>query len=465
MRRIILIVLLLFFVFFAAAGVPAQDGMAGPSEAEIKKIIKKKVDKYDVGFGIVVGIVNEKERKIISYGTLRKGGKEVDRKTVFELGSVTKTFTGILLADMVERRMLNLDDPIEKFLPQSVKVPQRNGRKITLLDLAAHTSGLPGNPRNPARKDNKPGYVGYTEQKLYDYLSNYTLTRDIGSKWEYSNMGMGLLGHILSRKAGKSYDELVIESICRPLGMDSTRRELSAGLRARRAVGVYLDGQESKGWQMPTVFAGAGGFRSTAEDMLKYLAGNMGLVKSPVLTAMQKSHIGRKRIKGDAIKNGLAWMVIRTDDLNLLLHTGGTGANSSFIGFDPVKKTGVVVLTNSNCVIEDIGLYALTGKFEILKLGEYKEPEMVQVDPAVYDAYVGKYQTTPSFFLTFTTENGRFFVQGTGQPRFELFPQSESKFFLKAVRGTITFVKDDEGKVIHAVIHSSEGEEISKKID
>jgi len=455
-------ILLLGFLSYASAEVPDQ---AKPIETKIESIIKERVDKYHKNFGIVVGIVGENGSRIISYGKLGKGSpREVDGNTLFELGSITKTFTAILLADMLERGELSLDDPIDKFLPQSVKTPVRNGKKISLLDLATHTSGLPDTPDNSKSQDNKPGYEGYTEQQLYDFLSHYTLTRDIGSKFEYSNMGMGLLGHILSRKAGRPYDELVIERICAPLEMNSTRRELSAGLRERQAVGHYLDGQKSKGWQMPPVFAGAGGLRSTANDMLKYLAANMGLIKSPLGTAFRKSHEEKRSIKGDTFKIGLAWLIIQNEGLKIILHEGGTEANSSFVGFDPQKNIGVVVLSNSNIAVTDIGLYALTGKLDLFQLGDYTEPELVPMDPAVYDAYVGTYQTTPNFFIIVTRENGQLFAQGTGQPRFELFPQSENTFFLKAIKATISFIRDDRGKIIQAIIHTPSGDEVSTKI-
>jgi D-alanyl-D-alanine-carboxypeptidase/D-alanyl-D-alanine-endopeptidase len=462
MRRMMCMLLLLGLGSFITAEVPGQED---PVEAKIRSIIKERVDKYHRNFGIVVGIVSKKGNQIFSYGKMGKGStQDVDGDTVFELGSVTKTFTATLLADMVERGELSLDDPIDQFLPGSVKVPIRNGKKITLIDLATHTSGLPGTPENSKSRDNRPGFVGYTEQQLYDFLSRYTLTRDIGSKYEYSNMGMGLLGHILSLKTGRPFDELVRERICAPLKMDSTARELSPELQKRKAEGIYLDGQKSQGWRMPPVFAGAGGLRSTANDMLKFLAANLGLIKSPLGPAFGKTHEGIRDIRGEPLKVGLAWLVFTKENLKIILHTGGTEANSSFVGLDPGKKVGVVVLSNSNLWIPDIGYVALTGKLDSIQLLDYQEPEVLSVDPAVLQAYVGTYQTAPTFFIKVTIENGRLFAQGTGQPRFELFPKSGNTFFLKAIRATITFVKDRQGKVIKAIIHTIEGDEVSKKI-
>ena len=435
-------------------------------ESRIREVVKERVDKYGKTFGMVVGIINENGSKIISYGKLSKDGPEVDGETVFELCSVTKVFTAILLADMVERGEVGLNDPIDKYLPKSVKVPTRNGEKITLLHLATHTSGLPSTPQIPSPRDDKPGYVDFSVDQLYDFLSNYTLTGEIGSKYQYSNLGMGLLGHILSLRAGKPYRTLIIERICQPLGMESSRFELSAALQSRLAQGQYLDGQVAHKHQIPSLLSGAGGLRSTANDMLKFLGANIGLLKSPLYTAMQKTHAGQKSIKDDELKSGLAWFVIREkeNDLHILVHGGERPGYRSFIGFDPQKKAGVVVLTNSAQIIMDIGFFALTNQLKVFKLGEFTIPEAVHVDPAVYDDYVGQYQVTPTFIITITKENNRLLGQGTAQPRFELFPESETKFFLKAVQAKITFVKDSKGNVIKLIVRSADGEEVGIKI-
>ena len=172
----------------------------------------------------MVGIVDENGSSIVSCGKMDNGtDQEVNGDTLFEIGSVTKTFTGLLLQDMVERGQMKLDDPVAKYLPTTVKMPTRNGKEITLLQLATHTSGLPCMPDyiDPKRADDQD--ADFTVEKLYAFLSGYQLTRDPGAKWEYSNLGMGLLGHVIALKAGTDYESLVVERICRPLKMDSTR--------------------------------------------------------------------------------------------------------------------------------------------------------------------------------------------------------------------------------------------------
>ena len=194
------------------------------------------VEKRDVG--MVIGLVDEHGTRIVSCGKLDNGtDQEVNGDTVFEIGSVTKTFTALLLQDMVERGQMKLDDPVAKYLPKSVRVPIRNGKEITLLQLATHTSGLPTTSVTwtPRRAENPR--AEYTIERMYDFISGYQLTRDPGTKYEYSTVGMALLGQAIALKAGTDYESLVVDRICRPLGMDSTRITLTPELKNRFATG------------------------------------------------------------------------------------------------------------------------------------------------------------------------------------------------------------------------------------
>lgn len=138
-----------------------------------------------------------------------------------------------------------------------MKVPTRNGRQITLLDLATHTSGLPRLPDNFSPKNADNPYADYTVEQMYAFLSGYTLPRDIGATYEYSNLGSGLMGHLLARNDGTNYEALVLERICRPLGMTNTQVVLTPGLKARLATGHNAAGERVSNWDLPTL-AGAG---------------------------------------------------------------------------------------------------------------------------------------------------------------------------------------------------------------
>ena len=153
--------------------------------------------------GIVVGVIEPNGRRVVAYGHLANGDpRTVDGDTIFEIGSVSKVFTSLLLADMVNRNEVALDDPAAKYLPDDVTLPERSGKAITLLDLSTHSSGLPPLPTNLKPKDPRNPYAGYTVDDLYQFLSGYTLPRDPGSEFEYSNLGAGLLGHLLASPRG-----------------------------------------------------------------------------------------------------------------------------------------------------------------------------------------------------------------------------------------------------------------------
>src|SRR5215510_6730008 len=256
---------LIFLMPPCHAGAPATH-----DEGAVRQILQQRIDEKKKGVAIVVGLVDESGSKVISYGKMGVDDpRPVDGDTVFEIGSISKVFTAILLADMVERGEVGLNDPISKYLPKSVRTPTRNGKEITLFDLATQSSGLPRMPANFTPKDMSNPFADYSVDQMYEFLSGYTLTRDISEKYEYSNFGMGLLGHILALKAGTDYETLVLTRICKPLKMESTTIKLSPELRSRLAAGHSAALKPVANWDIPSL-AGAGALRSTTNDMLKF---------------------------------------------------------------------------------------------------------------------------------------------------------------------------------------------------
>jgi len=245
------------------------------------------VEKQDVG--IVVGIVDEHRSTVISHGKLDNGTEqEVNGDTVFEIGSITKTFTGILLQDMVEQRQMKLDDPVAQYLPASVKLPTYNGRQITLLQLATHTSGFPDVPDNldPKLADNS--HAAYTFEKLDAFISGYQLTREPGAKYEYSTVGIALLGQAIALKAGTNYESLVVDRICRPLKMDSTRITLTPELKSRFAEGHNFYRYKAAHTDWGALSPGAA-LHSSANDLLKFVSANLGLAVFSLTPVMKNA--------------------------------------------------------------------------------------------------------------------------------------------------------------------------------
>lgn len=440
-----------------------------PSDADVRKILVDRIDGMHRSVGIVVGIIGPDGRRVVAYGVPDgTGGRPLDGDTVFEIGSVSKVFTNLLLADMVRRGEVALDDPIAKYLPATVHVPQRNGRQITLVDLATHTSGLPRLPTNMAPKDATNPYADYTVANLYAFLSSYTLPRDIGTTFEYSNLGGGLLGHVLALRAGTDYETLLRTRITGPLGMRSTAIRLAPDLQARLAPGHDAALKRTPGWDLPTL-AGAGAIRSTVNDLLTFLGANLSYATSPLAPAM-KAMLDVSRPAGTpGLRIGLGWLTRVSPAPKIIWHNGGTGGYRSWIGFDPAARIGVVVLSNASVPegVDDIGGYILDPTVPLAKADDFKRKEHTQVpiDPALLDRYVGRYELAPNFIVSITRSDDRLFAQATGQGRFEVFPEGERAFFAKVDDIQLTFVLDSTGKAGTMIVHQRGIDTPAKRIE
>jgi len=407
-----------------------------------------------VAVGFVVGVYQEGETQIIGYGEIEKGrGEAPGGDTVYEIGSVSKAFTGTLLADLVQQGVVKLEDELQKLLPDDVKAPMFENTPITLEHLATHTSGLPRlpdnmgfwgivNPWNP--------YANYTVEKMYAFLRTHQLRRGPG-KYEYSNLGMGLLGHLLARQQDSTYEKLLIDRIAEPLDMHDTRIDLSGKQKDRLAPPFDSALNLANNWDIPTL-AGAGGIRSTAADMLKFVAANLGSDDQPPTKSLKLAH-EKRHTMDDGLAMGLGWHIAR--DGVTRWHNGMTGGYASWLAVVPDRKVGVVVLSN-------------TATMKITELGEQitrvacgievKPPakrEVVSVDAATLESYAGTYAITPQFALTVTVEDGKLMVQATGQHKFEVFAELPTEFFYKVVDAQLTFEKGEDGKVNRLILHQN----------
>ena len=425
-----------------------------PTDADIRKILVERIDSFHQGVGIVVGVIDAHGRRVVAYGSLDQDDKRpLNGDTVFEIGSVTKVFTSLLLADMVQRGEVALSAPVSKYLPADVKVPERGGHAITLIDLSTHTSGLPRMPSNFHPKDAANPYADYTVQQLFEFLSSYELKRDIGSQFEYSNLGGGLLGQALAHRAGMDYEALVHTRIAGPLGMKSTAITLTPDMKARLALGHNDKLKAVSNWDLPAL-AGAGALRSTANDMLTFVAANLGMVKSPLHDAMA-SMLAPRRPAGGLGEIGLGWLIAKPHDEEIVWHNGGTGGYRSFVGFKPKAGVGVVVLSNTFTAagVDDIGMHLLDSRAPLLPAP--KEHKEVTIDPKLFDGYTGQYQLAPNFVITITREGDKLFAQATNQPKFQIFAEGEKSFFLKVVDAQITFETDAGGKATSLTLHQN----------
>jgi CubicO group peptidase (beta-lactamase class C family) len=501
---------------------PMSVGAELPSSADIKNELVMAMGE-EPPIGVVVGVIDSHGMRVISHGQFDRDDKRpVDGDTIFEIGSVSKVFTTLLLGEMVARGEVKLDDRVDRYLPEGVTTPKRAGKSMTLVDLATHTSGLPRLPGNLKPADMSDPYADYTPDKLYAFLSSYQLPRDIGATYEYSNLGMGLLGDALARRAAAgskahvanveagvsakgaagadaslgttksvnakaaigvdgeaeapvdsqvdsatAYDAALRERVTGPLGMTDTAVALSPSMQARLAPGHDGDLKRVPGWHMGAL-QGAGALHSSAKDLLKLMMMAMGDPSSPLARAMAITLATERDIADSEGQIALGWHVDPESRGGMVWHNGSTGGYSAFIGFLPITRTGVVVLANVRPVIgvDDIGRRLLMSG--MMSAAEPPSAQRVPIDVPgeVLERYVGRYRLTPEFALEVTREGDALFVQATGQQRFRVHAESSSDFFYTVVDAQISFVTPGEkGAAVRMVLHQNGRDMVGERIE
>jgi D-alanyl-D-alanine-carboxypeptidase/D-alanyl-D-alanine-endopeptidase len=305
--------------------------------------------------GLVIGVWSGDDRVDLWH----RGELPAGPASSFEIGSITKVFTATLLADMAQEGLVGLGDPVSLHLPPGVEMPSR-GREITLTDLASHRSGLPAVPRslllNALITRGRDPYADWDTARLVRAIPYTRPRREPEKRFGYSNYAVGLLGHLLARRACTSYDELVRERICAPLGLSDTGTEIDDG---RLATGHRRNGRETPHWHLAAL-DGAGGLRSTATDLLGFLRLHADRTDTPLAVAARETQ--RPRTKFGRGHIGLGWMIFppsRRLPFDMLVHEGGTGGFRSFAGLAPGERIGVVVLANQARGVGTLGLRVL----------------------------------------------------------------------------------------------------------
>jgi serine-type D-Ala-D-Ala carboxypeptidase/endopeptidase len=334
-----------------------------PSDAHIRAVLQDLVDKKHVAPGFVVGIIEPGGRRIIAYGRRDKDDpRPLDGQTLFELGSITKLFTALLLTDMAERGEVKLNDPAARLAPPGMTLPERGVREITLLDLVTHTSALPDFPNNLGHKSALNPFADYSEDKLEAFLSAYHLPRAPGGTWVYSSLGVGLLGDLLARRENTDYETLVRTRILGPLGMRDTGVTLTAAQRERLSPGHTPAWTRAPNWDLP-VLEGCAGLKSDADDMLTFLAANLGYQHTPLDPALNSMLSVTRPTDWPSDAQAIGWIVSKTRMGEVVHHEGETGGYRTYIAFDPARKTGLVLLANAHTQVDlgDVGDLILIG--------------------------------------------------------------------------------------------------------
>lgn len=451
-----LLVLLTVSLSSVAGVAHAQTAPAAtpPTDAEIRRMLARRVNDQRAATGIVVGIVAPSGRRVVSYGTIGSDDlRPVDGETVYGVGSISKVLAALLLSDMARRGEVALDDPVERFLPADTEVRDRAGAAITLADLATHTSGLPLRPDNLVSQDPDNKYAGYTTARLFEFVGRF---RPEKRDYHYSNVGYGLLGEALSRRAARPYGGLVAERIAQPLHMRDTRISPTPSMKRRQAVGYDNELKPAAGWDLGAL-SPAGGYYSTADDLLNLLEGLLDRRKTALRPAMD-AMLATRRPGGmpPSDEIALAWNIHKSGQKEIAWKNGSVGGYRTFLGYDPSTGVGVVALANAQTAtgVDDIGLHLLDPAIPV-NLALPKHFSEVQVDSATLDRYVGTYWFSETDIVTVRKEDGQLTMQQPGQDKIPLFAYGKRDFFLKIADVQMTFETRDDGPATALIWHQN----------
>jgi CubicO group peptidase (beta-lactamase class C family) len=412
-----------------------------PSDIDIQRMVDDRVVTFHDSVGLIVGVVEPAGHRLFARGPAQVGNDDqVDGDTIYEIGSVSKVFTALALADAAQRKELSLNDPAAKYLPSGATMSQHGGKPVTLLDLATHTSGLPNMVPNVAATNLNDPNADMNQDQLLKSVAAYELTRDPGTAYQYSNAGYQLLGLAVADAAHTDFETVLKSRIFGPLKMTSTHFAPSLEEKDKYSAGYDSHLQPVPHEQLPTL-PGAGGMRSTANDLLNFLAANIGLTPSPLAPAMVEMVKDQRQTQYLELKAAIGWHVATLHGVEMVWENGQTAGYRAFVGYVPKKRIGVVVLSNSANTIDDIGVHILDKDSPLRTL--HREAE---IKPAQLDAYIGHYEVNENFALNVTRDGNKLYVQGTGQPRAELFFMGDDQFFLRVVNGTVIFQTDGNGR-------------------
>lgn len=415
----------------ASTNAPRDSEWTLPSDSTIRALLAERMAHN--GVGIVVGVIDSNGRRVVSYGRSDASNRRpLDGNTVFQIGSVTKPFTSLLLADMARRGEVSLDDPAAKYLPPGVRMPQR-GRPITLRDLAEHVSGLPPMPTNFDLNGDPNPYEAYTVNDLHAFLSSYTPEREPGEEEVYSNLGVALLGSLLANRMETDYETLLKERVLGPLGMESTSITLNSDQQKRLAPGhdrylypVYTPEME--------VLPASGSLRSTANDMLALLAAYLGYRNTTLDSTMTLQ-----------LDETLGWGKTPSGRFG---HSGGKAGYRAAVTFNPNTGIGAVVLANARTNDEpmNIARYLVAG--EPLEPAPHA-PSRARATPphAVLDRYAGRYLHHSGEELEVARNGHRLVVRYPSGAIFEFVAAGQREFFYHGGNDDILFDVDSQGRV------------------
>ncbi len=400
------------------AGLPALD------DAGLASILQQRLAGDRTGACMAVAVIDESvSRAVVCAADNNK--RAIDYQTAFEIGSVSKTMTATLAAELIAENKLSLDDPLSTHVPKGVDVPEFDGKPILIRHLMTHTSGLPSLPSRLTVTSLDDPYAKLSAKDLYASLAEVKLNAAPGTSFAYSNFAMMLVSDIVARRAGRNLDQLLQDRLFGPLDMRNSF--LGAAAKGTRVAKGHLQtGAETPAWNFSTNLAGVGGVRSSLDDMVHYVQAQLGRRDSALDPAIKLTQRPLSELPG--ARMAMNWMLLPGRDAQVLAHEGGTGGFSAFVAFDREAGRGVVILSDTALTavggLGQLGTHLLNGS---MPPGSPRKRE--DAPAQLRAALIGDYVLEGGMRMKLSEKDGALVIQASGQPAFEMGYDSAGDFY------------------------------------
>jgi D-alanyl-D-alanine-carboxypeptidase/D-alanyl-D-alanine-endopeptidase len=436
--------------------IKTEAAAATPEAPSLSSLVQQAAKRLPAG-GVVAAEITPTSIAYVSAGVVIPETGVAPENVLFEIGSITKVFTGLLLAHAVIEERVALSDPISTYLPSDLEMRPAVAA-ITLQQLATHTSGLPALPTNFAPASAADPYADYTVEQLYAFLRSYDPAAPGPQAHSYSNVGFGLLGHLLTRRYERSWAQLVQDKITGPLGMNDTVVELDAVRQSRFAV-PYSGTQSVSPWHLPTL-AGAGALRSTAADMSRFAQALLTGQPESLKAAWDLARQPRATLGGQAGSVGLGIMMGGRDSTRFYNHGGGTGGFRAHLEIGPGARA-IVVLANNDS-IEPGGMAAARLRPRPVTTAPVREEQAISVEKLA--EFTGVYAVDGNRRFTAVIDDlGKLRMRLTGQPFLPIFFAGADRFFARAVAAEFQFARDAAGHIVSLTLHQNGNELLARR--
>jgi D-alanyl-D-alanine-carboxypeptidase/D-alanyl-D-alanine-endopeptidase len=418
--------------------------------------------------GLSIGYIEGEHYGIVHLGSSNQAKEKATNLTVYEIGSLSKVFTSLLLADAVSRKEIDLNAAVDVANPAGIRLPSRDDRSIKWIDLSTHRAGLPRLPGNLPLTDLVNPYHDYDSKKAATFLNQYELPRQPGKSHEYSNFGASVLGYLVAQKAGKSYQQLLQERIAEPLKMADCTVSLTSDQKKRLATPHDQFGSATSLWTFADL-PGAGGIHATMRDMMRFAKAQLTPPTGTLGDAIELAWKQHSEADASGPAMGLGWMI--AGDGQTRWHNGQTGGSHSALFINRQLKCAVIVLCNT--AVTEVDQLAL--QLVMKAAGQEVKPEpsktsdkdsnKLAIDAKLRSRLVGRYQLTPNFIFTVSDRDGHLMVGITNQPTQEVFPDSPTRWSYRGVDATLEFNLTKTGPAKSLVLHQNGAKQTARRID